>query len=382
MKNLINIWQIRTVILFAAITLVYSACKKENNTGAKEAPVLEKVTTLTKNDTTFKEIRIGLDSNRYANVITKVANGATVTGARWNAQYMLIGKNLKTTMSVSINGVPVFFNPAFVTESSLIFTVGTDVPYGSQYSNKLKVTTQYGAAEYDFGLLQPFPVITSVSPLLGEVGGTITIAGNYFENLKKVLFGTTEAEIIGTPTSKEIKIKIPAGISQANVTVSTEGGSSVSTNSFFAFKKILYQDGWASGMTSYGGWGDAGGSTPDNTAGGVRGSKSILLKYTASSCPLQFAYTGPALSLSNFTSLKLSIYGGTGAAGKKVKIQLNGLTNYTETLTLTEGAFTDYVIPLSNFPVATSTANFSKIWVIEGSNVGGYSVYVDEIGFL
>jgi hypothetical protein len=164
--------------------------------------------------------------------------------------------------------------------------------------------------------------------------------------------------------------------------VSTAGGSAVSANSFFAFKKLLYQDGWQAGMTSYGGWGGTGVSTPDNTTGGVRGTKSIVINYTASSCPLQFAYTGPTLNLADYTALKLSIYGGVGSAGKKIKIQLNGNTIYTELLTLTEGNFTDYVIPLSNFPAVINTATFTKIWVIEGSNVGGYSVYVDEIGFL
>jgi hypothetical protein len=379
MKIIHNKLVVTAIIICAAIAAGFSSCKKEENTAA---PVLERVRTLARIDTTYKETQITLDSTKYGNVFTRVADDVTVTGARWNAQYMLVGKNLQSVLSITINGVPVYFNPALVTDNNVIFTVGADVPYGPDQPNKLVVRTKYGTAELNFGLLQPYPVIKTVSPLLGEVGGTVTITGTYFDNLKGVKFGTVDAEIVGTPTSTEIKVKIPAGISQAAIMVSTAGGSAVSANSFFAFKKLLYQDGWLAGMTSYGGWGGTGVSTPDNTTGGVRGTKSILINYTASSCPLQFAYTGPTLNLADYTALKLSIYGGVGSAGKKIKIQLNGNTIYTELLTLTEGNFTDYVIPLSNFPAVINTAAFTKIWVIEGSNVGGYSVYVDEIGFL
>lgn len=378
MKNLMNSWQVRTIVLVAMMTIGLSSCKKDNNEAIKAAPIVERVRTLTKNDTTYKEIRVTLDSNKYANVVTKVPNDATVAGARWNSQYILVGQNLLTTLSVTINGVAVFFNPAFVTETNLFFTVGTDVPYGPDQPNKLKVTTKYGTAEYDFGLLQPFPTITSVSPLLGEVGGIVTIKGTYFENLKKVMFGTAEAEIVGTPTKTEIQIKIPAGITQASIMVSTAGGSVVSANSFFAFKKILYQDAWSSDMTSYGGWGGTGDIA--NTTGGVRGTKSIKLNYTGYDCPLQFAYTGATpLNLGDFTSLKLSIYGGPGSAGKSVKVQLNGVATVSAILVLTEGAFTDYVIPISTF--YTTPTNFTKIWVIENSNSKA-PVYIDEIGFL
>ncbi|TKC61251.1 hypothetical protein FBD94_11950 [Pedobacter hiemivivus] len=376
MKNLINNRLPGIIVILVAFILVCSSCKKNNEEGVKAAPEIERVRTLTKNDTTYTETRVNLDSNKFGNVITKVPYDANVPAARWNGQYILMGQNLLTTISIKINGVAVFFNPVFVTENSLIFVVGTDVPYGPTQSNKLTLTTKYGTVEYDFGLLQPYPVITKVAPLLGEVGGVITVTGTYFENLTGVKFGTVDAEIVGVPTKTEIKVKIPAGVSQASITVTTAGGSAVSTNSFFAFKKLLYDDAWATGMTSYGGWGGTGDIA--NTTGGVRGTKSIKFNYTGYDCPLQFAYTGPTLNLSNYTALKLSIYGGTGSAGKTVKVELNGVATVWAILTLTEGTFTDYVIPLSTFPAAV---NFTKIWVVENSNSKA-PIYIDEIGFL
>ncbi len=375
-RHTLKYWTRVSVSIVAIAMLLIVSCKKTENKGLNAAPIVERVRTLAKLDTSYKEIKVNLDSNRYANVISKVSLDQTVTGAKWNAQYMLVGQNLLTTLSIKLNGVALFFNPAFVTDTRIIFTVGADVPYGASQTNKLTVTTKYGTVDFDFPMLQPFPVINAVSPLLGEVGNTVTITGQYFENLKTVKFGTVLADIVGTPTNTEIKVKIPSGVTQANILVSTAGGSVTSVNSFFAFKKLLYQDAWSSDMTSYGGWGGTG--DINNATGGLRGTRSIKFNYTGYDCPLQFVYTGTTLPLSNFTSLKLSIYGGPGSAGKLVKVQLNGVSSISAPLILTEGTFTDYVIPLSTF---TGQVNFTKIWVVEGSNSKA-PIYIDEIGFL
>src|SRR5688572_5840154 len=121
MKNLIINRLSGVIVMLAAVILMYASCKKDNE-GIKAAPIVERVRTLTKNDTTYTETRVNLDSNKFGNVITKVPYDANVSGARWNAQYILVGQNLLTTISVKINGVAVFFNPAFVTENNLIFT--------------------------------------------------------------------------------------------------------------------------------------------------------------------------------------------------------------------------------------------------------------------
>jgi hypothetical protein len=365
-----------TVAFLMCMAVIIQSCKK-NETGIKAAPVVERVRTLSKNDTTYTAIRVTLDSTRYANVYSKSPLDKNVTMGALNTQYAIVGQNLLSTTSITLNGVSLFFNPAFVTENYIIFLLDASVPYGPDQKNILTVTTKYGSTDYKFSVQQPPPVITSVNPLLGPAGNTVTITGTILQNLVSVKFGTLPAEVVGTPTSTSITVKIPTGVTQSNLVVTTIGGTATSANTFFVFKKLLYDDAWTSGMTSYGGWGGTGDIA--NTAVAVRGTKSIVFNYVGYDCPLQMAYTGPTIALNTVTALKLSIYGGPGSAGKKVKLEFNGDATQGATLTLTEGSWTDYVVPISS--ITTTQTTFTKLWIVESSGAKE-SIYIDEIGFL
>ena len=74
--------------------------------------------------------------------------------------------------------------------------------------------------------------------------------------------------------------------------------------------------------------------------------------------------------------LKISIYGGPGTAGKKVRISLTPAKSTYE-LILTEGVWTDYVVPLVNLGSPTT---ISYITFQEFSGFAG-QIYIDDIGF-
>lgn len=376
MKKILSYLNYAMIALLACAVTAIQSCKK-SDVGIKAAPVIERVRTLSKNDTNYMAIRVNLDSTRYANVYSKVPLDQNVTAGVYNTQYVLVGQNLLTTTSITFNGVSLYFNPAFVTENFIIFYLDSSVPYGPTQKNKLTVTTKYGTAEYNFSIQQPPPVITNVSPLTGNPGSTVTITGSILQNLVSVNFGALQAEVVGTPTSTSITVKIPVGATQSNIVVTTFGGTATYANSFYVFKKLLYDDAWTSGMTSYGGWGGTGDIA--NTAVAVRGTKSIVINYNGYDCPLQMAYTGPTFTFTATTALKLSIYGGPGSAGKKVMLQLNSDNTSSFNLILTEGAWTDYVVPVSSINPKVTT--FTKLWIVEGSGMKE-SIYVDEIGFL
>jgi hypothetical protein len=376
MKNIVNNLKACIIVILACFLSGIYACKK-TNTGVKAAPIVTRVRTLSKNDTIYGLQKVTLDSSKYGYTYTKSALDQTVTTAQLNTEYAIVGQNLLTTTSITLNGVSLYFNPDFTTPNSVIFQVGTDVPYGPEQKNILTVTTKYGSTNYTFGVQQPPPVITNISPLVGDAGKTVTITGTILQNLVSVKFGTLAAQVVGTPTSTSVTVAIPAGATQSNLVVTTIGGTTTSVNTFFVFKKLLYDDAWASGMSSYGGWGGTGDIA--NTAVAVRGTKSIVFNYTGYDCPLQMAYTGPTINLSSYTALKLSIYGGPGSNGKTVKIELDGDATTWALLTLSEGKWTDYVIPFGNITKTQTT--FTKLWIVESSGAKE-SIYIDEIGLL
>ncbi|MDO7744800.1 MAG: hypothetical protein MUP99_13525, partial [Pedobacter sp.] len=119
------------ILLFVMVALAYTSCKKDNE-GAAGNPVITKVRVISKTDT-IKDVdhRINLDSNLVYDETRVVSFDSTVVAGRLNNQYAIIGENLLTTLSVSFNGVKVNFNPALLTDHSIIISIPNDVPYGA-----------------------------------------------------------------------------------------------------------------------------------------------------------------------------------------------------------------------------------------------------------
>lgn len=65
------------------------------------------------------------------------------------------------------------------------------------------------------------PIISSIIPNRGNVGSTITIIGNKFENIahnNQVFFGSSKAKIL-SGNSKELKVEVPPGFANSKITV-------------------------------------------------------------------------------------------------------------------------------------------------------------------
>jgi hypothetical protein len=136
----------------------------------------------------------------------------------------------------------------------------------------------------------------------------------------------------------------------------------------------FYNDAVTSNWNGWigGGWGGA--KDLNNTSTVRDGTKSVKIDYVGGyGSPLQLG--GANVDLTPYTTFKISIYGGPGSSGKKINVGLNGAASYT--ITLVEGQWTDYGIPLSSM---TSATQLTDIWVQEYSGTGGFTIYVDDIG--
>jgi len=367
-------------LLSVLIVAGLASCKK-NEEGGKGAPTITRVRLLSKLDTTRDVIHnITLDSISVYDQTRLRAYDSTVIAGRLNTQYAILGSNLLTTKSVSFNGMSVYFNPGLTTDNSIIITIPSTVPYGVTQSNKLVIVTQYGQVEYTFAILQPPPSITSFAPLAAGAGDIVTITGAIFNSVTGVRFNDTPAEIVGTPTNTEIKVKVPAGIVQANIFVTTPGGTTRSALTF-GFKSLVYDDAFTIGWNAYSGYN----STRDfvNTEHPKRGTVAIKTTFTDAYGAFQNGYNGAILDVkkAGLTAIKFSVYGGDGTDGKSIQIVLNG--NYGTTATvvvpLSAGKYTDYTIPLSSLGNPATITEF----VIQsyGGNVPS-TIYIDDIGFI
>lgn len=373
MKNIISHMKTAAGLCFA-LSLCFVSCKKDNEKGVEAAPVITRIRTVSKSTADSITKLVTLDSSANYAHTTVVAFDSTTTTGKLNTQYAIIGENLLKTTQVIVNGVAIYFNPALLTDKSIIFTLPATAPWGASQENKIRVVTNYGSTDFGFNVQQPAPTITSLNPVAAGAGETITITGLVFDGVTSVRFDTKEATIVSS-TATEIKVKVPEGIVQAYVYVTTPGGTSKSPSAF-GFKKIIFDDALDAGFSVYGGWG----GTIDiaNTTIVKRGTRSIKISYTGGyGSPLQFGYTGATLTLSNYTAVKISIYGGAGTEGKSVKLVFNGADGYL--ITLHQGVWTDYTIPLSSI---SSAATLNEIWLQEFSGNTPSEVYVDDFGLI
>lgn len=317
------------------------SCKKET-TENTSPPTLSEVTNLT-------------------------ARNSPLTSVGYGEWIIIKGTNLSTTFKVDFNST--------LAADSLVYgndtTVTVKIPANlvDPVNNPITVTTKYGSATLNFRILQPAPVITGFDPAAGAADDIVTIKGNYFKGLTDVKFENTAATIISS-SQTEIKVKVPTGVTAGYIYVTTPIGT-VKSAKAFGLRYTIFDDALTTGWTntSYS-------STYDmnNTAIVRRGAKAIAHKFSVGFGAARFTKASPAFSTTGYTDLKISIYGGPGTNGKKVRITI--VSGKTFDLILTEGAWTDYQVPLTNLG---SPATISAITFQEFSGLAS-QIYIDDVG--
>jgi len=307
-----------------------------------------------------------------------------VVSGKGGNQYRIAGTNLGSTISVTFNGATAYFNPALLSDNSIIVTLPTTASFSPTQAAALVVTTLYGSVTYKFTIVQPPPQIASFTPVAASVGDTIFISGTVFDNATSVKFGTVSAQIVGN-TSTLLKVLLPAGVVQAFITVTTAGGTTTSTNSF-GYKYLIFDDalstGWGGNGGGYSGYGSTLSFT--NTSPTERGSKSISVIFLGAYGALQIGYGGsaaPNVTTLGLKSIKFFVYGGAGIkTGDKLQVVINGNYNGT-TVVMTAGAWVGYTVPLSAL-MTNVTGTITEVVLQSQGSASPSTIYVDDLGFI
>ncbi len=331
---------ITACILVASIAL--SACKKEKSENTAP-PTLSSVTTLNDRSTALESIGYG----------------------EW---IIIRGTNLSTTHQVDFNGTLAADSLTWADDSSI--TVKIPANLTDPINNPITVSTKYGKATLNFKIKQPGPQITDFNPAAGQADDEVTIYGNYFKGVSEVTINGVSANII-TKSQTEVKVKVPAGVSYGQIVLTTPVGSVTATKTF-GLKHVIYDDALQNAWTntSY--------STQSLNFADVstvrRGTKSIHVEHKAWSA-LRFRLSSK-FATAGYSMVKLSIYGGAGTEGKKIRISVTPAAG-TYDLLLREGKWTDYQVPLINI------GNPATIEYITFQEFSGFKspIYVDDVGF-
>ncbi|MET0393562.1 MAG: IPT/TIG domain-containing protein [Chitinophagaceae bacterium] len=297
----------------------------------------------------------------------------------------ITGTNLDLVKKVIFTGVA----PAvttFVSQSATQLVVA--VPAGSR-DGTIRVEAASGVQAASTGSLDVIlPSVTTMSPNPVFPSTNLTITGTLLNMVNAITFENAPAVTsFVSQSATQIVVTVPNGVLRGKIILRTQAPSdTVQSRDILeiaggvpppTIALPIYDDAVTANWNGWtgGGWG---GTADYNNASPVRaGTKSIKVDYTGQwGAPIQLG--AGTVNVSAYTTFKISIFGAPGSAGKKVSIAINGVDAYT--INVTEGAWTDYSIPISTL---TSSSTITEILVKEysGGTFSNFTVYVDAMGF-
>jgi uncharacterized repeat protein (TIGR03803 family) len=138
----------------------------------------------------------------------------------------ILGEGLDEATGVSFNGVTTTFNPVSPTQLDVTVPVGASTGY-------IEVTLPSGNVLENL----PFrvrPKVQQITPTSGKAGTPVTVRGESFTGARTVAFGDgrvgTSSFTVDSDT--RITVIVPEGVVSGRVSVSTKGGSGISSMSF------------------------------------------------------------------------------------------------------------------------------------------------------
>jgi hypothetical protein len=233
-------------------------------------------------------------------------------------------------------------------------------------------------------LIVTLPTITSISPMLAERGEDLTITGTNLDLATGVLFKGSDAPVTTFKSKSEtqIVVTIPDYTNKGKVSVVVASGVAVESSDVLtiplpplaALGLAIYDDALQNGWQKWGGWG--GGSSDLNNTDNVRqGDKGIKIVFGGDwGGPMQLG--GGNSSTTGFTKFVLSIFGTPGTGGKVVNLIVKGGSTEEKQITIVEGEWTEYELPLTT--TFGSPATITELFFQDRGWSG--TLYVDHIG--
>jgi hypothetical protein len=292
----------------------------------------------------------------------------------------ITGINFSLVRTVRFAGISASFSPTADTNTVMKVTVPWNAIGGSQFVTLTNVNGVDSAAI----TVDLKPVITSFSPAAVSAGTTVLVNGYRFNGASSVKLGAQTVSYT-VLTDSTLQLTVPTGAVSGNLTIVTPNGTGVSANALTVLVAgiayPLYDEGLSSNWNGWigGGWG---GGSPAydlaNTTPVKSGTKSLKINYSGN-WGVPFQLGGATIPLASYTTLKISIYGGPGTAGKRINIGFNEQDG--KTIDLVEGVWTDYTIPFSDISPSATTLTHLYLKEYSGiSGVGPYTVYIDDLG--
>jgi hypothetical protein len=193
------------------------------------------------------ELTDGVPVVKFIRMTDPASADSLITGAYMESTICLVGENLTSIREMYFNDQKAILNTSYITKNTLVVDVPKVIP--STVTDKIyMITAQNDTVTYDFNVVVPSPVISSMSCEWAKPGDEVTIYGRYFiddpSKRLTVTFpdgSTVSGDNITSFTQSSITFNVPANCTEeGRIYVSTIYGKGRSTFQFHDTRGMLF----------------------------------------------------------------------------------------------------------------------------------------------
>jgi len=331
-----------------------------------------------------------IQTNDTLKVTLPNITGISPTPIKHASNLTITGNNLDLVEQVLFNGDTTHIR-TFISQS--VTKIVVKVPGGTKQGKVTLFAFSGVSVQSSMDLEVILPAITLLSPNPIDSLTNLTITGSNLDLVKGISFVGVANPVTTfvSQSATQIVVKLPSGVfngkltfAVSNSTLKVESAQELKIKGSAVTPVIVYDEALNTSWEKFGGWGTSE-QEMASTEHSKSGSKSIKVTWTDAYGAIQL-HPKTSFPLPNgFTSLKLSVYGGSNAtATSRIAVyikQTNGgdpTDAQKKILTLIPGTYSSFTIPLSDF--GNNPVDVNEL-VIQNYGTVDISIYVDDIGF-
>lgn len=192
------------------------------------------------------EIADGVPTLKYVRSPLPEEADSLLVGAYLGNTVCLVGDNLRSIYELYFNDQKATLNTSYMTDHTILVDIPKNIP--EEVTNKIYMVTKSGAkVDFDFSVMVPAPVVSSMSCEYAPAGSEAVLYGDYFVDDSNVPLTismpgdiTVEGEQITSITKTAVKFIVPEGAVQGNIRVKSIYGTGQSVFQYKDTRNILF----------------------------------------------------------------------------------------------------------------------------------------------
>lgn len=192
------------------------------------------------------EIADGVPMLKYVRSPLPEEADSLLVGAYLGNTVCLVGDNLRSIYELYFNDQKATLNTSYMTDHTILVDIPKNIP--EEVTNKIYMITKSGdKVDFDFNVMVPAPVVSSMSCEYAPAGSEAVLYGDYFVDDPNVPLTismpgdiTVEGEQITSITKTAVKFIVPEGAVQGTVRVKSIYGTGQSVFQYKDTRNILF----------------------------------------------------------------------------------------------------------------------------------------------